>query len=342
MDIRENVDLKTYSTMRLGGQARYVAEADSREKLVELIKWAESKAVRYIVVGSGSNIVWSDTGFDGLVLLNKIHGHEVLSDDSAAQVIRIGAGENWDKVVAWTVAQGLSGLEFLSLIPGTAGAGPVQNIGAYGAELSDILMEVEVYDKSTRSFDTLPARDCGFAYRTSRFKATDKGRFIITSIVIKLRKNNPGPPFYESLQKYFDEHGTTQFTPAVVRQAVMAIRPTKLPDPSIVANNGSFFTNPFVQAAHFQQLKSQYPDIKGWPADDGRIKVAAGWLVETAGFKGFHDEETGMATWEANALVLVNEHAKSAADLLKFKQKIIDKVSQMFGIQLEQEPELLP
>jgi UDP-N-acetylmuramate dehydrogenase len=342
MNIRENVDLKAYSTMRLGGPARYLAEADSQEKLMKLIEWAESKTIAYLIIGGGSNIIWRDEGFDGLVIVNKIMGREVLSEDAGGQIVQIGAGENWDDVVAWTVDLGLSGLEFLSLIPGTAGAGPVQNIGAYGKELSDTLKGIEVFDKSSRTFGTLPAGDCGFAYRTSRFKTTDKGRFVITSLSIKLDKTDPQPPFYESLQQYFDMHDISQFTPLTVRQAVMAIRPTKLPDPSSVANNGSFFTNPFVTAEHFQQLKASYPDIKGWPADNGRVKASAGWLVEKAGFKGYHDELTGMATWEANALVLVNEHARSTADLLKFKQKIVDKVEGLFNISLEQEPELLP
>ena len=342
MDIRENVDLKAYSTMRLGGAARYLAEAGSQEKLVELVNWAEAKPADYLIIGGGSNIIWRDEGFDGLVIVNKIKDREVLSEDATSKTIRVGAGENWDEVVAWTVEQGLTGLEFLSLIPGTAGAGPVQNIGAYGAELSDVLTEVSVYDKSSRSFDTLITKDCGFGYRTSRFKTTDKGRFVIINLVVKLKKGNPGPPFYESLQKYFNDHNITRFTPAIVRQAVMAIRPTKLPDPSTVANNGSFFTNPFVEASHFQQLKTKYPNIKGWPTDNGRVKVAAGWLVETAGFKGYHDGATGMATWEDNALVLVNEHARSTGDLLTFKQKIISKVEQLFGITLEQEPEILP
>lgn len=165
---------------------------------------------------------------------------------------------------------------------------------------------------------------------------------MITHIVLKLSKSAPKPPFYEALQKYFDEHQITEYSPANIRRAVIAIRTSKLPDPKIVANNGSFFTNPFVTETHFKELQTKYPDIKGWPTKDGRVKLAAGWLVETAGFKGVHDAETGMATWDKQALVLVNEHARSTADLLAFRQKIVFKVDELFGVPLQQEPELLP
>jgi UDP-N-acetylmuramate dehydrogenase len=228
------------------------------------------------------------------------------------------------------------------LIPGSVGAAPVQNIGAYGAELSGVLKEAGVYDTRNDCFESIPGEECGFSYRNSRFKSSEHGRFMITHIVVTLAKDIPGPPFYEALQKYFDEHRITEFTPAKVREAVIAIRSSKLPDPKLVANNGSFFTNPFVTGEHFEELKTQYPDIKGWPAANGRVKLAAGWLVEQAGFRGVHDTATGMATWDKQALVLVNEHARSTKDLLEFRQKIIFKVDELFGVTLEQEPELLP
>jgi UDP-N-acetylmuramate dehydrogenase len=328
--------------MRLGGPARYLAEAGSQERLVELIHWAQSKSLEFLIIGGGSNIIWRDEGYPGLVIVNKIMGREVLDDRAAEKTLRIGAGENWDAVVEWTVSQGLTGIEFLSLIPGSAGAGPVQNIGAYGGELSRVLLEVGVWDNQTQAFGSLNNADCGFAYRTSRFKTTDKGRFIIINMTIRLKKANPMPPFYEVLQKYLDENKIVDYTPATIRQAVIAIRSSKMPDPKLIANNGSFFTNPFVDQAEFTRLQQMYPQIKGWPSKDGRIKLAAGWLVEQAGFRGYHDSQTGMAVSEKQALVLINEYAKSTADLLKFRQKITDKVSQMFGVSLEQEPEILP
>ena len=334
--------LANYSTMRLGGTARFLAEASNTKDIQELHNWAQQNGASVIMIGRGSNIIWRDEGFNGLIIVNKIMGREVLAEDSHAATVKIWAGENWDKAVDWTVGKKLTGIEYMSLVPGTAGAAPVQNVGAYGGELSHSLLELEAFDSKFNAFVKLQNHECNFSYRSSRFKTTDRGRFYITSITLNLRKTNPVPPFYESLQRYLDEHGIHKFTPKVIREAVIDIRRNKLPDPEKVANNGSFFTNPIVDIAQFSRLRDLYPDIKGWQIQDGRVKIAAGWLVEKAGFKGVHDETTGMATWPAQALVLVNERARSTADLLAFRQKIVDRVNQTFGIALEQEPELLP
>lgn len=328
--------------MRLGGNARYLVEINTKEDTAEAVKWAKSRNLNYRMIGDGSNIVWRDEGFAGLILVNRIKGREILPLGESEALITLGGGEQWDSSVEWTIQQGYSGLEYLSLIPGTVGAAPVQNIGAYGSELAETLKEVRVYDTATDNFNVISTEECGFSYRNSRFKSSDNGRFMITEIVVQLNKNIPQPPFYEALQEYFEKNGITQFTPAIIREAVIAIRSSKLPDWRVVANNGSFFTNPVIDQSHFQELQKQYPDIKGWPAYDGRIKVAAGWLVEQAGFKGVHDDETGMATWDKQALVLVNESARTTSDLLAFRQKIIFKVDELFGIVLAQEPELLP
>ncbi|HEX5394930.1 MAG TPA: UDP-N-acetylmuramate dehydrogenase [Candidatus Saccharimonadales bacterium] len=341
MNILENVDLKLYSTMRLGGAARWLAEAHKESEARELAAWAKQKNVPFIVIGQGSNIVWRDEGFNGLVIVNQIKGIEILSDDAKSTTVRIGAGEIWDEAVAWSVNRSLSGIELLSKIPGLAGGAPVQNIGAYGAELSDVLKETAVYDSKTDCFETILAEGCQFAYRTSRFKSSDRGRFVILNITLTLKKANPAPPFYESLEKYLTSQGITDYTPQTIRAAVTEVRKIRLPDPSVVNNNGSFFTNPFVDESKFTQLLANYPDIKGWPGSDGRVKLAAGWLVEKAGFKEVHDP-SGMATWPGNALVIVNERAQKTTDLIEFKQKILDKVHEMFGVALEQEPELLP
>jgi UDP-N-acetylmuramate dehydrogenase len=342
MDIKENVSLAGYSTMRLGGNARWLAEAHSEDDVKELASWAKDQAVPVMMIGQGSNIVWRDEGYKGLIIVNKIKGRIVLGENNEDVTVKVAAGEIWDEVVAKTVENGWSGIEFMSLIPGTAGAAPVQNIGAYGGELSDTLIEVEVLDTKSLEIGSIKKEDCGFSYRSSYFKTTEKGRYMIIAIVLKLKKTNPAPPFYDALAKYFEEHSIHEFTPKTIRQAVIAIRQSKLPDPAVVANNGSFFTNPIIAQDKFEQLKQKSPAIKGWPTKDGRVKLAAGWLVEQAGFKGVHDEQTGMATWDKQALVLVNEHAKNTGDLLAFKQKITDKVQEMFGVKLEQEPELLP
>ena len=342
MDLQENVDLRAHSTMRLGGRARWLATVTAEEQLPRLVELARSKNVPWVMIGHGSNIIWRDEGFNGLVIVNQLLGRKILDEDSEGVTVRLGAGEVWDRAVAWSVDKGWSGLEFLSLIPGLTGAAPVQNIGAYGAEIADTLTEVAVFDSYTDAFGTILANNCGFAYRTSRFKVADKRRFMITALTLCLSKVSPAPPFYESLQGYFSEQGITNFSPAIVRDGVIALRNRNLPDPAKIANNGSFFTNPIISQNQLQKLLRDYPAIKNWPDKDGYVKISAGWLLEKAGFKDFHDKQTGMATWGPQALVFINEHAKSTADLLAFRQKVTGKIQQLFGITLEQEPELLP
>jgi UDP-N-acetylmuramate dehydrogenase len=342
MDIRQNEPLAQHSTMRLGGMAAYAVDVHDRYELQQAIAWADERSLPIIMVGQGSNIVWRDEGFPGLLIINQIKGFEQQEEDAENVYLHIGSGEIWDEVVTRSVAAGLTGIEGLSLIPGTAGATPVQNVGAYGQQIAQTLVSVEAYDRQAKQLVNLQNIDCAFGYRTSRFKTTDRGRFFITSITLHLLRHNPVPPFYDALQAYFDEHNIHQFTPQVVRDAVIAIRRSKLPDPAQVANNGSFFANPIVDESVLIQLQADFGAVPHWPMDDGRIKIPAAWLIEQVGFKGAHDTETGMGTWPNQALVLVNEHATSAAQLLAFQKKIVDGVAAKFNITLEQEPELLP
>lgn len=338
----QNVPLGSYSTMRLGGPAAYLVDITERSQIREAVEWARERQLPVIMIGTGSNIVWKDEGFPGLVMVNKIMGFEVFEEDADNAYITVGAGENWDSTVKRIVEAGYSGVEELSLIPGTTGATPVQNVGAYGREISEVLTTVEAYDSQENKLATIPASDCAFAYRTSRFKTTDRGRFFIISITLHVMKSAPKQPFYEAVKSYFESNGITEFTPQKVREAVIAIRSSKLPDPSVVANNGSFFQNPVVSHEQLVQLLADYPGLVHWPRDDGSAKVSAAWLVEQAGFKDFHDPETGMATWQKQPLVFVNEHAEKTAQLLAFRQKIMDAVQAKFQITLQQEPELLP
>ncbi len=340
MYILENVPLSTHSTMRLGGNAAYLTDISTRQEIAEAITWAEERQLPVMMIGDGSNIVWEDIGYPGLVLVNKIEGYELTGDYDDSQYITAGAGMNWDNFVAKTVEAGLSGVEFMSLIPGTVGATPVQNVGAYGGEVSNVITTIEAYDKEQKQFVTLRGSDCGFDYRTSIFKTTERGRYFIINVTFCLQKTAPQPPFYASLQSYFDEHKVTDITPAAIREAVIAIRSAKLPDPAVVANNGSFFANPIISNADALQLTADFPDAPHWQTAAG-VKVSAAWLIEKAGFKDRHDAETGMATWATQPLVLVNEHAESTAQLKAFKAKLVNTVQQKFGITLEQEPELI-
>ncbi len=327
--------------MRLGGTADFMCEAKTKSDLVAAEEWAETRQLPIRVIGSGSNIIWRDEGFKGLLVVNKIPGFEKISEDHLSETYRIGAGEDWDMVVERTVKAGLSGIECLSLVPGTAGATPVQNVGAYGQDISQTLLSLYAYDRMEKDFVTIQNTDCGFGYRTSRFKSTDSGRFFIVSIDLKLQKN-PASAVSKSVQAYLDDNKITDTSPATIRKAVVAIRKTKLPDPAQVANNGSFFANPIITNAQYKKLLKKYPDMPAWEIGKNQQKLAAAWLIEKAGFKGRRDPATGMSTWKNQALVLVNEKASSTADLLDFQDKILAKVHELFNIALEREPELLP
>lgn len=335
------VPLSKHSTMRLGGPAAHLAEIHTYDDLTKAVKWANKHQLPSIMIGSGSNIVWSDKGFSGLVLVNKLRGFEILEQPDGSALVNAAAGEIWDSVVERTVTAGLSGIEALSLIPGTAGATPVQNVGAYGQEIANTLVSVEAFDQEKGQLVVIPNDDCHFSYRNSRFKSGDRDRFFITAITLRLSRANPKPPFYNSLQTYLDKEQLTAFTPQVIRDAVIAIRNAKLPDPAKVANNGSFFANPIVSSHSFEEIIAKHPHAVHWDLKNGAVKLSAAWLIERAGFRSVHDSETGMATWAHQPLVLVNEHATSTADLLKFRNKITDKVQTMFHVRLEQEPELI-
>ncbi len=341
MRILENVRLSKYSTMRLGGKARYLASISSKTELVEALDFAKQKELSTIMIGGGSNIIWRDEGYDGLVLVNTLSSFKVRDIDKTNIELFIGAGEDWDEIVKKTVELGYSGIEQLSFIPGTVGATPVQNVGAYGCEIKDVLVSVEAFDSATDKYVVIPKNDCQFGYRTSRFKTSDKNRFFITGITLKLSKTNPKPPFYDSLQKYFEENNIKTYTPKSVREAVIAVRTSKLPDPDVVANNGSFFANPVIDRSKFATLEIKFPGIVCWEQKNNKVKLSAAWLIEQAGFKDYHDKATGMATWDKQPLVLINEHARSTQDVIDFRDKIIQTVRSKFGITLEQEPELI-
>ncbi|MEO7364425.1 MAG: UDP-N-acetylmuramate dehydrogenase [Candidatus Saccharimonadales bacterium] len=343
MQITDATPLAQLSTMRLGGQAAHSAVVTTRMELLEALSWAQTNGnLPVIMVGDGSNIVWRDEGFAGLIIINRINRFELFEEDELNCYVTAGSGENWDSVVARTVELGYSGIECLSLIPGTAGATPIQNVGAYGQEISNVLVTIEAFDTQAGDYVTIPASEGGFGYRQSRFNTTDRGRYYITAITMHLTKNNIQPPFYATLQTYLDDHKISSYTPADLRQAVIAIRSSKLPDPAIVNNTGSFFANPIVDQEAIDELQFQYGKLPYWSVGSGSYKLSAAWLIQQSGLKDYHDQETGMATWPAQPLVLVNETAKSTADLLKFKQKIVDAVASKFQVTLIQEPELLP
>lgn len=336
MDVHTNILLKNYTTMRLGGPARFMTDVHTPEELQEACKKAEAQNLPIFVLGGGSNVIAHDDGFNGIVVRNRIPGFTILEDQPGYMIIRVGGGENWDNVVMRTVTMNLSGIEALSAIPGTAGAAPVQNIGAYGQEIAETLVSLEAYDRETDAFVTLQNADCGFSYRHSIFRGEASGRYIITTITLKLSKDAPRPPFYKAVQEYFDAHSVAMYTPEEVRAAVIAIRTDKLPDPALKPNSGSFFKNAIIEKWQYDELKASYPDAPSYDLPNGRFKVPTGWLIEQIGLKGklLH----GMRVHDKNTLVLINESALSYKDLAAARDEIIGAVRDKFRILIEQEP----
>ena len=336
MDIHTDIPLKNYVTMRLGGNARFMTDIHSSAEVAQIVQKAVAQNLRMYVLGGGSNTVVRDEGFDGLVLRNRIPGFEVVADTASDTTIKIGAGEDWDSVVKRTVDMNLIGIECLSAIPGTAGAAPVQNIGAYGQEVAETLISLEAYDIQDGQHVTLTNEQCGFSYRHSIFRGESAGRYIITTITLRLYKAAPQPPFYKAVQDYLDTNNITLYTAKALRDAVMAIRKDKLPDPKERPNNGSFFKNAIVEDWQLSDLRAEYPDVPTYDMPDGRFKVPTGWLIEQTGLKGqlLH----GIRVHDKNALVLINESAASYADLAAARDEIIGAVRDMFRIIIEQEP----
>ncbi len=336
MEIHTNIPLKNYTTMKLGGPARFMTDVHTPEDVAEVCRNARAQSLPLFVLGGGSNVIVRDEGFAGIVVRNRILGFEIVADEPGTTTIRVGAGENWDEIVKRTVDMNLTGIEALSAIPGTVGAAPVQNIGAYGQEIADTLVSLEAYDTQTDAFVVLENSDCGFSYRHSIFRGDATGRYVILSITLKLYKVSPQPPFYKALQDYFDTHSITLYTPQAVRAAVIAIRADKLPDPSLLPNTGSFFKNAIVEKWQLTDLKRDYPDIPLYDMPDGHYKIPTGWLIEQTGLKGqvLH----GMRIHDKNALVLINESAASYADLASARDEIITAVRDKFRITIEQEP----
>lgn len=336
MQIHTNIPLKNFVTMRLGGNARFMADAHTPQEVAELVMRAKSQQLVLHVLGSGSNTVVRDEGFAGLILRPLIKGIETVHENAGDITFKVGAGEIWDDFVNFTVEKNLIGIEALSGIPGTVGAAPVQNIGAYGQEVAETIISVDVYDMWTNTFVNLPTVDCGFGYRDSIFRSSAIDRYVITHVTFRLFKGAPQPPFYQGVQDYLDQHTITIYTSRIIRDAVLNIRREKLPDPKERPNCGSFFKNAVIEQWQYTQLIADYPDMPSYEMTASKRKVPTGWLIEKAGLKGqlLH----GMRIHDKNALVLINESATSYADLMAARNEIITGVRDTFHVEIEQEP----
>jgi UDP-N-acetylmuramate dehydrogenase len=336
MDIHTNIPLKNYTTMKLGGPARFMTDIRAANDIPELYKNTTAQNIPVAILGGGSNTIVHDEGFPGLIMRIRIPGIEVISEDIYSVTLRAGAGVLWDDFVKYTVDHRLTGIEAMSAIPGTVGAAPVQNVGAYGQEVADTFVSLEAYDTTIDQFVTINAEDCNFSYRNSIFRDTEAGRYIIVNVTFTFSRNLPTPPFYDALQRYLDEHSITAYTQQAIRDAVTAIRADKLPDPTITPNAGSFFKNAIVEAWQIPDLQAAFPDIPHYDMGNGTFKIPTGWLIEQAGLKGVSLH--GMRVHDKNALVLINESATSYTNLNEARETIITTVRDKFRITIEQEP----
>lgn len=345
LNIQENVDIKKYTTFRIGGIFRYFTLINNKEELSEAYDFAEENKVKVFILGGGSNIIFPDGLLNFLVLKINIFGFEIIKDVSDYTDIKICAGENWDNAVAQTVEMNLSGLESLSSIPGTVGATPVQNVGAYGSEVKDTIMEVEVFDIEKKIITILSNEDCKFSYRDSVFKNEYKGHYLITAVTYRLSKSSPEIPNYPGVKKYFIENQINNPHLKEIREAIIFIRSEKLPNPEELPNVGSFFKNPIIEKNIVNKIKEKYPDVPVFQVKDSfietdkKLKIPAGWLIDQAGLKGRSFGK--ISIYEKNALVLVNTENATREDLILAKNEIIKKVKEEFNITLEQEPEMV-
>jgi UDP-N-acetylmuramate dehydrogenase len=338
MVIRENISLLPYNTFGIDVQARHFASFSSLEELQQLLELSEGKeekgSVRPLVLGGGSNVLFTKN-VDGWVLRNEIPGITVTGSRGGQLLVRAGAGENWHGFVEHCLAQGWSGLENLSLIPGSVGASPMQNIGAYGVEIATIFEELEAWDLEDRKVVRFDRGQCAFGYRESYFKKEGRNRFVILAVTFRLNAVPVLHTSYGAIREELEKMGVGDPGPRDISQAVIHIRSSKLPDPKVTGNAGSFFKNPEVSADSFESLKAEYPEVVGYPLSSGGVKLAAGWLIEKAGWKGFRHGDAGCHPRQA--LVLVNYGKATGGEIWQLSQQILDDVYRKFGVHLERE-----
>lgn len=329
----ENASLANRNTLRVDARASLVAEIRDAAKLPELLSFPAIANGPLLVLGEGSNVLFTED-FSGTVLAMATSGVQVENDGETAR-IAVAAGERWDDFVRWTLGQGYAGLENLILIPGTVGAAPIQNIGAYGCEVAEFVESVEAWDIKQRVVVTLDHAACGFGYRDSLFKR-EPGRYIVTAVRFILPRSRPLRTDYAGIAEQLARMGVDKPAPFHVAEAVVHLRTRKLPDPLVIGNAGSFFKNPIIDAAQADALKQDHPGLPVWPQPDGRGKVSAAWLIETTGFKGVREGDAGISN--RHALVLVNHGKATGPQLWALAQRVMHGVEETFGVTLEPEP----
>lgn len=332
MRVNENILISSLTTMRLGGPARYVIEVETPQEVADAYGFAAQFGLPTFILGYGANTLGHDDGFNGAIIINRMQGINEKQQDKKT-ILKIMGGEYWDNVVEYTVNKNLTGIEALSKIPGLAGAAPVQNIGAYGQQISDVLTEIEVYDSYTGTFKVLEKDDLNFSYRHSVLNTTAKNRYFVISITLALETGQMQRPFYNSIERYIEEHDLADTSPRGIRNIVSIIRADKLPDPMEKASSGSFFHNVYLTGP-----ETEIAEEKGYPVRRGKDgnKLSAAWLIEQTGFKG--KLINGIRVSEKAPLVLINESATSYNNLAATRDEIVSAIYDKFGYWLKQEP----
>ncbi|MFD2932358.1 UDP-N-acetylmuramate dehydrogenase [Spirosoma flavum] len=336
LNIQSHVSLKPYNTFGIDANARYLVEVNSEEDLRTLLQLTEFIDNPKLILGGGSNVLLCHD-FNGLVVKMNIQGIEVVRESDTHVYIKAGAGVNWHALVLFCVGKGYAGVENLSLIPGTVGAAPMQNIGAYGVELEQVFESLTAVHILTGEKQTFTHANCAFGYRESIFKRELKGQYIISSVTFQLDKEPTFHTRYGAIQETLTEMGVEEKDLSIkaISESVIRIRRTKLPDPNQIGNAGSFFKNPEIPKAQFDALKAQYPALPGYPMSDDVVKIPAGWLIEQAGWKGYRSGDAGVHTKQA--LVLVNYGNATGDEILLLAKKVQESVFSQFGVTISPE-----
>lgn len=331
--------LKPYNSFGLDVEAKDIVVINSIEEAITTLEQINKKAESHLILGGGSNILFTKD-FNGIVLLNRISGIETVEEDDNHVHLKVGAGENWHSFVQRTIELNLGGIENLSLIPGCVGASPMQNIGAYGVEVKDVITKVYAVKIDTLKTVQFSNSECEFAYRSSIFKTSHKNQYFITHVEFKLTKNHEFKTQYGAIKAELEKNGIShdKLSIKAISEAVISIRESKLPNPKEIGNAGSFFKNPVISETQFKSLQKAYPDIPFYTVDGG-IKLAAGWLIEKAGWKGFTNGDFGVH--KKQALVLVNYKNAKGNDIYQLSKDIIEDIQSKFNVALEREVNIL-
>jgi len=340
--IEENFSLKKYNTFGIDATARYFSTFTNLDELNKLLQFNQPSTINHqpstLILGGGSNILFTKN-FDGLVLKNDIQGIEKIKEDDDHVYVKAGAGVNWHQLVVHCINNNWAGMENLSLIPGNTGASPMQNIGAYGVEIKDVFFELEAFHLEEKKIATFNLKDCEFGYRESVFKRRSKNEFVIANVTYRLNKKPVFNTSYGAIEEELEAMGVTELTIQAISQAVINIRRSKLPDPAEIGNAGSFFKNPETGKEKFELLKNDFPKIVGYQLPNGSIKLAAGWLIEQCGWKGYRKGDAGCHARQA--LVLVNYGNAKGDEVLNLSEEIISSVKNKFDVQLEKEVNII-